>query len=206
MTQSFPDFPSDEVLAALVDEVATNQTLFGRVTGDGESEVLRPEHAVMKPYVVEALVDRYLAGDGIYMPGAEPGVPEGWRTLRRHELHRARANAGLHYEFIEYLPDLQRLGVHADASHYVGVAEPTFQKLIKALTGSLGKPKRKQKQKVEFEWGGPNAQPVVGDPTWGGVFVQLGSQKEIKLGGGDSAPWGTAYFTLEVMGVPRARG
>lgn len=205
MLKPFPDFPSDEVIAALVDEVATHQTLFGRATGSGEPELLRPEHAVMKPYIIEALVAAYLSGDGIYMPGAKPGVPEAWRTLRRHELHRATPDAGLHYEFTEYLPDLKGLEVDDDASQYLGVAEPTFQRLIKKLTDSLGKPKRKQKQSVEFEWGGSGARPVAGDPTWGGLLVKFGSQKKIALGGGDSAPWGVAYFIIDVMGVPRAR-
>jgi hypothetical protein len=212
MTKPFPDFPSDEVLAALVEEVTTTPTLFGRATGSGDHELLRPEHAIMRPTIDVALMDGF--GPCIYMPGAEPGVPEGWRTLREHELHRASANAGLHYKFKEYLPDVQRIAADVkwlgadvrfdeDASKYAGVAEATYQTLIKALTTRLGKPKRRQKQKVEWEWGGPNAQPVFGDPTYGLLRLQFGTQKEIGYPGGPTAPWGLAYFVVEVGGVPR---
>jgi hypothetical protein len=40
---------------------------------------------------------------------------------------------------------------------------------------------------------------------WGGVRVSLGRSSEIKLGGGDSAPWGNVRLEVQLMGAARPK-
>lgn len=198
MMKPFPEQPTDQVLAELVAEVCESLSILGRSLGDdGLPETQASTLSTMQPSIAAALVGAYCEGEGVYLPGAGPGIPPQWRTLRFHELSRIKPGEGVSYRFTEYLPDLARLGPVADAQAYGGVAGTTFAALVEGLKKSLGKPKKKQKQNVEFEWGEPGA------PSWGGVRLQLGGAKEIKIGGGDSAPWGPSFFSIELMGARR---
>ena len=165
----------------------------GRRLGDGGAEeALAFTPAALSLSIDAYLVDAYCRGDSIYMPDAKPGVPEQWRSLRKHELRRS---SGVFYEFTEYLPDVKRLGSRKSIE---GITDSIFASLVAGLKTTLGRPSKRQKQRVEFTWGG-----LLGTPTWGGVRIQSGATKEIPLGGGDSAPWGTASFSIQLMGAPR---
>ena len=196
--KTFPEQPSDEVLAELVSEFCASLSIFGRSLGDGgAAEKLESTVPSMQPSIPAALVGAYLGGEGIYIPGAAPGIPDAWRTLRTHELERGTPGGGVHYRFTEYLPDANRLDAAPDSSH-AGVAASVFASLVDGLKKTLGKPKVKRKEKADFEWG------ERGSPAWGGVYLTTGRSKEIKIGGGDSAPWAVAFFEIQLFGAPRS--
>ncbi len=207
----FPANPTDEVLTALVNEFVTSLSLFGR----RHAHFSRPDpsvveslsssaHPEMDPDIGEYLIGAYCGNRG-YMPGAEPErIPEGWRTLRTHKLSRNEFG-GVYYRFLEYLPVVARLDPAADPTKFEGATSAVHKQLVAGLTKLLGKPYLKQKQKVEFEWGLTNpTDRGNADSDWGGVRIQTGAQKELKLEGGSSVPWGTAFFEIHLLGKPRS--
>lgn len=195
--QTIPEQPTDAVLSDLVAELCTKITIFGRSLGAaGTEERFESTHPAMQPDIPNALVGAYLGGEP-YMPGAQHGIPAEWRTLRHHTFERVATGATIQYVLTEYLPIVERLSPGADAAAYQGIAASTFAALVDGLKKSLGKPRSKAKQKVEYEWGVPYS------PTHGGLRVQLGGSKQLDLGGGDAAPWAIAHLTILLYGAPR---
>lgn len=206
---TFPQNPSEDVLRALVDEVTTRVSVFGRtqvdVGGAPDPTIVesiagsgRPE---LDRSIAGVLVDAYL-GQEPYLPDAAPeSIPDDWRTLREHELSRGEFG-GVFYKFSEFIPDPERLDYAGDTAALEGVTDARFDELVAGLTKLLGEPCVKQEQEVEFEWG-------ITDPSergktssgWGGVRIGRGTSAiEIE---DDSPPWEVAYFTIELLGKPR---
>ena len=193
-----PTEVTDTLLDELATELSTTLTLFGRALGDGgpaESHESTPSANT----IAGTLVDGYLSG-GVYAPGAKAGIPPSWRTFRAHEFRRGSAGGGLFFGFTEYVPDVKRLKSKARPADFESRAELVFASLSGGLKTLLGKPASKGKQKVEFHWGGSPAME-----GWGGVRVSLGRSSEIKLGGGDSAPWGNVRLEVQLMGAARPK-
>lgn len=197
--QTLTAHPTEAQVREILEELTRTTGLLGRRLGDGGA----PETLAPQPNgndIAHSLVNAYLAGTGVYVEGAAPGLPPDLSALRSHQFNRSEK--AFVYQCEEKLPTLARFagfGPIADAAPYGGILTPIFTWLGDALKSSLGKPKTKRKQRVEFEWGGHPS-----EPSWGGVYVTLSQGREIAVGGGDSAPWSPVTLEVQVMGAPRA--
>jgi hypothetical protein len=196
--RAFPAIPTDDVLAELIRELSQTLTLFGRSTADApgpEAQLLEPAHPALGS-VAEMLVNAHLNFQP-YMPGAEPEVvPTEWRSLRSHKLQREGGSNSLFYEAVEYLPDVAKFEASSSANEedYRSELEGTFSKLADGLKHTLGKPRTKQKRRVEFEWTGANGS--------GRIEVALHASSGIEYGGDEPAPWDSRRLTISMSGSP----